>query len=175
MVIIRPTARLAKKLGQKLSAEQLTANSVFGSWYANCVSIGRTQLILLVSENTRLPILMKAAPYSSFFERFPASLLQLIASFGISNEQIRPEMEAMFEEPVFAKTQNKSVIGSLTDFAKTIDWYSIDPNNLDRHLFLLNVRLAETPISIFDYKNPQEITRETFGLKGLKRPINVCH
>ncbi len=71
MIIIRPTASLAKRMKVRLKPDVGSSSTRLGDWYAMDIVIDRQQYILCTSEKSRLPIVISAAPYATFPSRLP--------------------------------------------------------------------------------------------------------
>lgn len=60
----------------------------------------------------------------------------------------------------FAPTNSRSLLGTINDFTQLLEWeLNQDPRT---HLLDLSLRLSETPIRPFGYRNPAVITAELF-------------
>ncbi len=95
MVVIRPTGDLAKRMKVKLTATVAQSLAKLGDWYALDLVLERQQYILCVSENGRLPILLRAAPYGDFPMRLPLALKDVLHGIGVPEEKIRAEVSQM--------------------------------------------------------------------------------
>ncbi len=155
MVVLRCTAKLLKKL--KMEKEPLkdpgSSTTVLGDWYANIVYVERRPLVLAVSEKSLLPLLVPARDLDQLSNHLMRALVERIQRMGIPDTIIRQEMSRM--EPFFyGKTANRSVLGSMNDFAyllKTIprvhpDWGLVDMMD----------SLGDTPCSPLGYQFPSE-------------------
>lgn len=56
MLVIRPTQKLAKRLRVELLPEAESSTTVLGDWYCTLLYTKPKQLILAVSERSRLPL-----------------------------------------------------------------------------------------------------------------------
>ena len=89
-------------------------STLLGNWYATAM-FGRPHVALLVNERTLLPVLMPLAPAKTLSERFPAALAEVLSALEVDVAFIADEIARM-TEPVFSKTANRSVVGTLTEF-----------------------------------------------------------
>ena len=115
MVIIRPTASLAKLMKVKTDLTGIKSTTLLGDWFAINLTVRQQKFILCVSENGRLPIVLKAAPYGVFPARLPIALSELLRRFEISEDKIQAEASKMSETHV-SKTNSRSILGSMNDF-----------------------------------------------------------
>ncbi len=114
MIVIRPTGDLAKRMKIKLNITKEVSSTLLGDWYALDLVLDRQQYILCISENGRLPLVLKAAPYANFPERLSSALFDLLVGIGVSIEKTQKEIDQM-ETVILAKTVNRSVLGSLNE------------------------------------------------------------
>ncbi len=121
MITIRPTAKLAKRMGVKLQSTNQTSTTVLGDWYAHSVVFESKQLILCISSTTRFCLVMKAAPYASFPQRFPKALEELLLAIGVKEESVQKELGEM-KDIILAKTIDRSILGSLTDNKQCLEY-----------------------------------------------------
>ena len=115
MIIIRPTASLAKRMKEKLESTADSSTTRMGDWYANDIVLCRKQFILCVSSTSRLAVILEAAPYMSFPDRLSDAVSEVLRAIGVEEEKIQEEREQMNEFKL-AKTANKSILGSLNEY-----------------------------------------------------------
>ena len=114
MVIVRPTADLAKRMKVKLAPTKELSSTLLGDWYALDLTIERQQYVLCVSEHGRLPVVLKAAPYFNFPDRLVETLPNVLQGIGIPPQKAKDEVLKM-ENVYLAKTNNRSVLGSMNE------------------------------------------------------------
>lgn len=143
MVIVRGTRKFLDRVGSP--SEAVTASTTtLGDWFAT-VLFWRPQLALFVNATTLLPVFMPLAPAATVLQRFPDKLAVVLHAHGIANRFIDHEI-AETNEQRLAKTNNRSVVGVMTDFARLADWRRHEitvPDDLTR----LSLELAQTPCS----------------------------
>jgi hypothetical protein len=159
VLVVRLTARLASRLKVKLETAPPSSSTKLGDLYANLVRVGRTQLVLAVSERTLLPVVIEAAPASSLVPRLRDGLAEVLRGLGVREEAIREE-EAAMETVTFGKTANRQVVGTMVELARMLDVY-VD----HRPLLDVALHLAETPCRPLKpgYCFPNEVTRKLFA------------
>lgn len=133
-------------------------STILGDWYANLIYIGKTQLILAVSEKTLLPVLIPAADAKSLSRRLPDALFDVLKQIDIPWSAIDHELREM-QEAAISKTANRSVVGMMNDFA----WLMEVP--LDRGESLLSTArfLSDVPCSPLKMESPQRATKAAFA------------
>jgi hypothetical protein len=118
VVILRPTTKLRKYLpvGPVDGAESDTA---LGDWYVNRVVVDRRPLLLLVSSTSLLAVVVPARNVRELPGRIAELVGQRLGRLGVPRRLIDAELRAM--APVrLAKTENRSVLGIMVDFAKML-------------------------------------------------------
>jgi hypothetical protein len=132
------------------------ASTFLGNRYATVV-FWKPQLALLVNERTLVPVLLPLAPADTLPERVAPELRRVLAAPGIDPAFIERELAAM-AEVVVAKTSNRSVVGTMNEFAFEARVYRELGDAAD--LVGLAIRLAKTPCSAIGYKSPDRLLRE---------------
>ena len=98
MIIIRPTASLAKRMRVKLLGNDVTSTAQLGDWYANDIVLNRKQFTLCASSTSRLAVILDAAPYATFPDRLSDAVLKIFEQEPARQEllksvtQIRPKL-----------------------------------------------------------------------------------
>ncbi len=161
MYALRCTRSLLARF-QKASVDEIDfpspATTALGDWYANLLNVGRHRLVLCTNERSLLTVVVTARDLPDLPRRIAESAATLLASLGVHREGIRAEVREMQWIQV-ARTQSRSVLGSMNDFAFAADVYfrgdrkSVVLPELDRWL-------AETPCKPLQYRNPGEVARE---------------
>lgn len=141
MFTIHGTKKLRDKVKEPLVEPVNSGLNVFGDWYATAL-FWKPQLALFVNEQTLLPVLLPLAPAKTVGKRFPAAMAEVLRARNVSDRFIDNELEAM-GPAVFAKTSNRSVVGTMNEFQFMLSHY-VEGDFADR-LVELSVRLAGTP------------------------------
>ena len=143
MVIIRGTRKFLDRVGAP--REPNTASTtMLGDWFAT-VMFWRPQVGLFVNATTLLPLFMPLAPAATVLQRFPDTLAVILRAHGIAEHIIDHEVAETAEQRL-AKTNNRSVVGVMTDFARLADWRRHEITGPD-DLTWLSLDLARTPCS----------------------------
>ena len=146
MVVLRATKKVLSKL--PVASRPVTASdTALGDWYVNRLVVDRQPLLLLVSACSLLAIVAPAREVRTLPDRLPELVATRLRRLGISTALIQAEVAAM--EPVqVAATQDRSVLGSMVDFAKAIPVYlPIGGWDLTTLPFIES-QLAETPCRV---------------------------
>lgn len=173
MVIIRPTASLAKRMRVKLeSAPAPSSTTRLGDWYALDVVLHRRQFILAVNSESRTAVVIPAAPYASFPARLPGAIAEVLGEMGVKPESIQNELEEMIEVAL-AKTDNRSVVGTLKDYRKHLEFMA-DAGRLNMHSPIdMSLRLCGIPSLVMPGTWPQDVTLKLFEQPPSNKRVGI--
>jgi hypothetical protein len=127
----------------KLELEFLPSTSALGNWYANLVHVGRAQYIMATCERSLLTVLLPAVDLrKSLVPNLCDATALLLLHLGVDQQRAKREAEAM-REVQFGRTQSRSVLGSMNDLSRSLEWY------LEGGIAPIEVmlRFAETPMT----------------------------
>lgn len=163
MVVFRPTVKLAKKMGVILKPSNMSTQSLLGDWFSNDLSIFGKRFVLSVSSTTRIHVLTQAAPYKDWVKRFPTDLLDILEKLEIPNSIIEQEIK-LFKEPSVFKSNNRSVMGTVTDGIKCLKHYQAYPASEEDVISSFVDRLNNTPIQSLEETWPEYQLRKVLNL-----------
>ena len=112
MVTIRCTQKLLRRVDPTPGTQPPTTR--LGDWYATILFARPEQLVVCVSERTLLAVVVPARPASALGKRLSEGLAEVLTALGVSATQIAHEVREM-SECSFARTQSRSVLGSLNE------------------------------------------------------------
>lgn len=156
MYTLHCTAKLRDRLKRPLSDARHPATTSLGDWYATAL-FWKPQLALLVNERTLMPVLLPLAPVATLPERVGPAVARALERHGVAPGFIEREVAAMTDIEI-AKTSNRSVLGTMNEFAFEAEVYRDHRGIAD--LLELAVRLAETPCGAIKYSSPAGLLRE---------------
>lgn len=139
MYTIHATEKLLDRVRQPIGTPVNQPSTALGNWYATGI-FWKPQVALFVNEATLLPVLVPLAPAAELAERFPEQLGRVLDRLGTPPEFVFSEVGAM-TTAVYAKTANRSVVGSMVDFEFLAGVY----RNHESDLVKLSARLAGVP------------------------------
>ena len=121
-----------------------SSETALGDWYVNRLVVDRKPLLILLSSRSLLPILMPDRDVRALPGRLPGLVAARLKRLRVASRLIDAETAAM--APVnIARTTDRSVLGIMVDFAKSIP-YSLKRGGWDETtLPFVESRLAETP------------------------------
>lgn len=157
---LRCTGRLLKHLRQKPVLDPPAPENRLGDWYANALNIGRNRLVLVTSERSLLCLVTHIRDSAHLRERIRERAFALLYHLGVPPDLAAAEVRGMQGMP-FAKTANRSVLGSMNDFAVQAEAYvRYGPAEID--LTDLELRLNTVLCGPLEYLQPMEVTRHLF-------------
>lgn len=145
VLVVRGTADFRKRVrGPALAAHEEPTGRV-GEWFAN-VRLWRPHLAIFVHRRTYLPVLVPLAPASSVIERFGEHLETMLQHLGVPATAIARERGHRAEHRI-APTDDRRVVGVMTEYLRILDWWRQDVGGIDQHNMLdLSLKLASTPV-----------------------------
>jgi hypothetical protein len=143
MVIIRGTRKFLDRVGSP-SEPDTASTTMLGDWFATAM-FWRPQLALFVNATTLLPVFMPLAPAATLLPRFPDTLAGILRAHGTADHIITREIGQTAEQHL-AKTNNRSVVGVMNEFARLAKWRR-DEITVPDDLTSLSPELAQTPSS----------------------------
>lgn len=167
MITIRCTQKLLSGLGRRPAPDAPAPMNRLGDWYANVMNLGRERLILCVSEKTLLPVVLSAAGARiDFAQRLAAGVRETLNALGIPGDAVDEEL-AHFGEVTFAKTANRSVVGSMVDLQYMAQ--HIRAEQPSAPLLFLGLELAKEVCLSLEHTYPSEATRIVMGAEPAQR------
>jgi len=143
MVVLRATQRVLRRLpsGPQDVEESETA---LGDWYVNRLVVARRPLLLLLSSRSLLGLLTPARDIRLLPAQLPGLVADRLHRLEIPAALIQAEVVAM--DPVLtAPTRDRSVLGILVDFTRSIPYYLRPGGWDDAALRRAEDQLAGTP------------------------------
>jgi len=167
MLVLRCTKKLLGRLGPPV-ADPPASTTVLGDWYAKPFGVGHQRYVLLVSEKSRMAVLMHGRDVAGIARRFPDAMAGQLALLRIPADAVAREVEAC-GEVVIASTANRSVLGTMTDFvlSATLGLRERQMEGVEADLERESMRLSHTLVGPLRYSLPAEVARKLFGLEPL--------
>lgn len=149
-----------QKLRDKLKAEPVLpvpTDHWLGTWYAT-VLMWRPQLVLLVNEQTLLPVLMPAAPASTLVQRLPAGIKRMLLAIGVSTSTVDQALGDL-KAAAICKTASRSLVGTMNEFCFLAESYRGGMSTVDQ--LGIALRLAQTPCGgKAGYRYPVDLVKQ---------------
>ena len=164
MVVLRCTQKLLVRLKQAGDLPAVESTTRLGDWYGNILRIGRRQHLLFISERSRLPVVIPIREAKQLGTVFPDAVCERLAIVGVAAADIADERMRL-SEMTFGRTSNRSLLGTLNDFAfmaQSGDARRTEPESPEELMRFL----SQTPILPLDGASPIALTRAAFGLQS---------
>lgn len=172
MVVLRSTQKVLKLLPKSVGVTGVSTNAL-GDWYVNRIVVDRQPLLLLVSSNSLLSVIAVARDVKSLPTRLASLIGARLSRLTIDERVLGLETEAL-SDVVVARTENRSVLGQMVDFAKMLPFYLPESGWTETDLRVAEDRLAEVPCRaggrFEDVIFPQETTVRLLESKWLRQP-----
>ena len=148
------------RLKQVRDLPAVESTTRLGDWYGNILRIGHRQHLLFISERSRLPVILPISEAKRLGDVFPDAVCEVLANVGVTAADIADERMRM-SELAFGRTRNRSLLGTLNDFAfmaQSVDARRTEPESPEELIRFL----SQTPILPLDGASPIELTRAAF-------------
>lgn len=160
MFILRCTQKLQARLGAAPEHGLAPSDTVLGDWYANLIRVGRSQIVIAVSEKTLLPVVVPAREARTLVTRIGDALEPMLLSMGIPAQEVLTERSAMSSWTI-GKTASRRILGSLNDLAFQLE---VGMTHFpERTLLEQSLWLAKTPLKVIEYGSPDAATFAAFA------------
>jgi hypothetical protein len=117
MFILHCTKKAQDRLKIKPSEMLHDHTTRLGNWYCNEFTAARRKYLIFVNEKTLLPVIISIKGLKTvddIMELFRQRLFKIFLFMEMPEGKFMPELLEM-DHVIFAKTQNRSVIGSMND------------------------------------------------------------
>ena len=154
MITLRCTGRVRKRFKLTVVDTDEVPTARLGDWYANLLNVGSQRWVMCVSERSLLPVLVPAKN-SEFPHRLSVYVYEALRGIGVTESVAASEADECRDWRV-AKTQSRSILGSMNDFSLHFKYVLASGASLDeavRHV-------TEMPCGMLDWRYPSEAARE---------------
>ncbi len=165
MQLIRCTAKLRKEMGLKdheLFQDDIPTSGL-GAWHANLLYINRRKCVLFTNDKTLLNFIapdVNREEIRSLDRLFIGYLRPILAEEGISAEACE-EIAREYSELRYAKTTDKSILGSMNDLAFHYKHRIMDAGGLHKpEIPEIIHSLNNMPMGALEYVFPSEALRQ---------------
>lgn len=113
--------------------------------------------MLLVNEQTLLPVLVPLAPAATLTTRIPGHVRLMLDALGVPSLALNESLNS-FGSTVICKTTNRSLLGTMNEFCFLAEAYRARKDVVDP--LAIGLRLAETPCGgAVGYRYPVDLVR----------------
>ena len=164
MVVLRCTQKLLVRLKRTGVSPATESTTRLGDWYGNILRIGRQQHLLFISEHSRLPVIIPIREARRLETIFPDTVCAALSAVGVASDDIADECSQM-STIAFGKTRNRSLLGTLNDFAFMAQYGRAQQQEPESPEDLMRF-LSRTPILPLEGANPVQLTRTAFSSRS---------
>lgn len=161
MVVLRCTQKLLVRLTRADVSPGQESTTRLGDWYGNILRIGRQQHLLFISEHSRLPVIIPIREARRLETIFSDTVCAAMSAVGVASDDIADERSRM-STIAFGKTRNRSLLGTLNDFAFMAQYGRVQRQEPEPPEALMRF-LVRTPILPLSGASPIELTRAAFS------------
>ncbi len=144
MTFLRATKKVLTRLPPPSIPKAEAPKTALGDWYVNRVVVDRRPLLVLISSKSLLPIVAPARDVRGLPGRLPELVERRLHRLGADSFLIEAEIRALSPVHV-AATNDRSVLGILTDFCRTLPFYLDTKYWGEVELVEAEAKLADTP------------------------------
>lgn len=161
MQLIRCTKKLQKAIGLKATdlVDIETIPSFLGGWHANLLVINRLKCVLFTNNKTLFNFLItgvKKAQLVQLENLFKSHLQCVLADEGV-DESICSKIMQEYSSIGFAKTNSRSILGSMNDLAFIYEYHIQEEGGVGNCLLPSIIRkLNRMPMKGLSYDHPIE-------------------
>jgi hypothetical protein len=166
MVVLRCTQKLLLRLKQAGDLPTVESTTRLGDWYGNILRIGRRQHLVFISERSRLPVVIPIREVKRLGAAFPDAVCERLSIVGVAAADIADERMRM-SELAFGRTRNRSLLGTLNDFAFMAQQGNMNRTEPESPEELMRF-LAQTPILPLDGASPIALTKAAFETRSAR-------
>jgi len=174
MQLIRCTQKLIKELRVEPSEKEAQSGYI-GGWHANLLRIDRKKCILFTNDLTLYSFFisgLKRPEFERFREVFRHNLFKFLVNDGFSQTQIERVLSE-YQTIELAKTNNRSVLGSMNDLAIQIKYRVAEFGGLDNTDFAtINRDLNHTPMGAIQYLYSIDLLRSLLYQTAFEKPLS---
>lgn len=165
VLTLRCTAKVLKRLRVQPEPSPPPSTTRLGDWYANILYVERQQLIVCVSEVTRLPVILRVRSDEPLDARLAGAVGEILGALGLPHPIVREELAAMAEVKI-AATASRSVLGSLNDYTYLLEGYW----KANATLLDIALRIADAPCGPLKMEKPRNVTVELLSRPSRSMP-----
>ena len=160
LITLRCTRKLLRLLDGNPVDCALEATAALGNWYGNLVPTVAGELVVLANERTLLSVAVPVQMVDRVFIEFPERVYNLLRMIGVPT-QIALQECAELETVMLARTESRSVLGSLNEIA--LHYQLVAERDSGRNSLSLSAverQLSGHLHGPLNYVHPADIARE---------------
>jgi hypothetical protein len=159
MITLKCTRKLLKLLDVVPTEEPPLPTSALGDWYANVIPTAAGELVVFANERTLLSVALPIEMMDTLVSAFAARVYNLLVLIDVAEEIALREIAGL-KQVEFAKTTNRSVLGSLNEISLHYQLIAErDAAGGALRLSEVELQLSRTLHKPLDYVYPAEVAR----------------
>lgn len=164
MILIQCTQKLLKEVGQEYK-EVVIPTFPLGCWHANLITIDRRKCVLFTNDPTRYSFLvpcLRKPDLQRLDHVFRQNFFRCLVNEGIAQEDFEKALEEI-QEIGFTRTSNRSILGTMNEIVKFIEWTVQDECGL------LNTDISKLNMDI--NRIPTKLSGSKYAIEALKEAL----
>lgn len=157
MVTICCTSKVLKRTRFPIESSIPEPTTALGNWYANILFFHRRQVLLFVSEHSRLAVVTPAIETRLLAVHLARYLSILLDRLNAKREWIDAEIRQMIDVR-YATTKRRSVLGTMNDYKFQIQSHLAE--SLEESELEIALHLSVCPVGPLQYRSPDKVTFE---------------
>lgn len=154
MVTICCTTKLFQRTGFQRESFAADPETALGNWFADILFFRRRQILLFVSDNSRLAVVTPAKEVRSLASHLTGHLTALLEQIGAKSGWIDAEIRKMASAR-FTTTNSRSVLGTMNDYRVQIEGRILVDEDVSP--LELALALSTCPVGPLHYQCPREV------------------
>ena len=162
MFFLHCTKKAQDRLKVKPTECRQYQTTLLGDWYCHGFTASRHKYLVFVNEQTLLPVVIPVKGLeitAEYFELFKQRLFKAFISMNLPDDKFMPELLEM-DDVNFAKTANRSVIGSMNEIISEARFLS-ELQDMDVDSPAMFERLSTIPLKANNYKHSTELVTKS--------------
>jgi hypothetical protein len=154
IITIGCTSKLLKRSGLSPETSLSDPTSALGNWHANIIFISRLQILLFVSDNSRLAVVTPAREVKSLASHLTRQLSALLEQLGVPTRAIDAELREMADAHI-STTNSKSVLSTMIDYKLQMEAMILESGYVSP--LEMSVNLSDVLVGPLNYRCPGEV------------------
>ena len=153
MIVLRCTSKLLARIGPAV-ADPPASTSRLGDWYAKPFSVSQRRFVVAISGPSRVVVYLPLRGVAALPKTFASALHPVLIGLGIPRDAVDREV-AESSEAILARTDSKSILGSLNEAAYFGEYGIRYEPELD--LISLAIEAARMPVVAGNFGYPADV------------------
>lgn len=164
MIAIQCTQKLLKQIGREYT-EAIIPTLPLGCWHANLLILDRRKCVLFTNDQTKYSFLvpgLRKPHFKMLEEIFSQALFKCLLNEGLSQEEVEKVLDEI-REIAITRTGDRSVLGTMNEIARDIEWRVSEYGLMDTDISKLNIDINRVPYKPLGFMYSIEALREALA------------